>query len=365
MFLAVTPWHLLMSRPALEPNLALSFILLTIYFFIKARKIPVYFIFSGLSAGLSLYSYQSPKIFLPILGIGLILIYCREIFTKRNLIWLAAAAVGLILLIKPIINDWSKGGSARFEGTTIFYRQNTKPLPVLISNYFVHFSPGFLFSGGNIPRIQLKQTGLLLLLGAPFLLLGLRELWYQRRQKWAKLLLWWLLVGPVPAMIGFEAPHPIRAFNWLPALVLITALGLGKFKYKSIAVCLLIINFIFATRDYFLAYPIYSAQDWQYGYKQVAAIAREYEDRVDKIIISSYYGQPYIFTYWYQSRKPQAVFWGGMSKYLFREIKWGSDHLLPNSLIIGSPEDIPGDSSGIIKEINFPDGQVAFRVVKT
>jgi len=53
-----------------------------------------------------------------------------------------------------------------------------------------------------------------------------------------------------------------------------------------------------------------------------------------------------------------------MIKYLFRAIKWEEDQYMNNVLIIGTGEEIPAGVEGIIKEIKFPDGKVAFRVVK-
>ena len=208
---------------------------------------------------------------------------------------------------------------------------------------------------------------MLLFVTAPFFIIGLMALWKKRKKAWSKVLFWWLLIAPVPAMIGFEVPHPIRAYQLLPVLTIITAVGIKEFSTRSrlILYTLLVVNSLYFFYQYFIIYPVESARDWQYGYKQAAVVAREWEDRVDKVIISSYYGQPYVFTYWYQDRRPQSIFWGGVIKYLFRPVKLDGDKLLPNTLIIGSPEDIPSGSEGIIKEIYFPDGSVAFRVIKT
>ena len=161
-------------------------------------------------------------------------------------------------------------------------------------------------------------------------------------------------------------PHPIRSYQLLPVLILVIALGIKQIKHYRLWLWLVVaINAGWFFYHYFITYPVESAPDWQYGYKQVAAVASEWEDKVDKIIITSYYGQPYIFTYWYQDRRPQAIFWGEAIKYLFRVVKLDGDRLLPNTLLIGAPAEIPEDASGIIKEIYFPDGKVAFRVVKT
>jgi hypothetical protein len=212
----------------------------------------------------------------------------------------------------------------------------------------------------------MKETGMLLLVEAPLLILGLIELFKRRREKRSKVIGWWILCAPLPATIGFDAPHAIRALQVLPALILVAAVGFNQIrKYKIWLWLLVFINAGYFAYHYFRTYPTATARDWQYGYKEAAAVASEWEDRVDKVIISSYYGQAYVFTYWYQDRDPQAIFWGGAIKYLFRAIRLNGDLLLPNTLLIGAPEEIPASTRGIIRELYFPDGKVAFRVVKT
>ena len=68
--LAITPWHIIMSRPAFEPNLALFFILSAVFFRLKSFKNPKLLILASLSVVASLYTYHSPKIFLPLLILG-------------------------------------------------------------------------------------------------------------------------------------------------------------------------------------------------------------------------------------------------------------------------------------------------------
>ena len=376
LLLAITPWHVLMSRPAFEPNLALFFILSAIYFRLKSFKHPSLIILTALSGVLALYTYHSPKIFLPLLILGGVTIFRKKVFAKKMRQWTIAAAILAAILLFPLAKDTLSGGDSRFQGTSIFYTKegDSKPFNLslasdLIKNYFIHYSPQFLFSGNsNIPRIQMQQLGLLLLIQAPFLIIGFIYLLKHRQKNWAKFLLWWLIIGPVPAMIGFETPHPIRAYNFLPALTITSALGLTQLKkplFKNLVILGFIFNISFFLYRYFIHYPIYSAPDWQYGYKQAVLTAREYEDKVDKVIITSSYGQPHIFTYFYQQRQPLDVFWGAMIKYTFRDLKWDEDPHLNQVLLIGTPEEVPPDASGIIKTINFPDGKVAFQVVKT
>lgn len=365
LLMAISPWHILLARPAFEANLALMWILLGIWLFLRAVKRPAWLIASAASFILSFYSYQSPKIFVPIFVLGLLLIYRNKL--KRALIWLVLAGIITAAAIAPLVKDGLGAGGRRFQMTSVFFKpQNNLPL-TLVKNYLVHFSPKWLFwSGGETGRSQMRQTGMLLAVTAPFLVLGLMALWKRRKEAWSKVVWWWLLAAPLPAMIGFDVPHPIRSYQLLPALILIIALGIKQIRHYRFWLWLAVaINAGWFFYHYFITYPVESAPQWQYGYKQAAAVAAEWEDRVDKVIITSYYGQPYVFTYWYQDRDPQAIFWGGAIKYLFRAVKLDGDLLLPNTLIIGAPSEIPQDTQGIIKEIYFPDGKVAFRVVKT
>jgi hypothetical protein len=51
-------------------------------------------------------------------------------------------------------------------------------------------------------------------------------------------------------------------------------------------------------------------------------------------------------------------------RYEFRSIKFDEDRpQYPNSLIIGTDEEIP-DETNIIKEIPFPNGSSAFQIVQ-
>ena len=379
LLLAITPWSVMLSRGAFEQNLALLFILIVVYCFVLAFKKPIFFYFSALFLALSLYTYHSPKIFSPLFLLALIIIYRKKLLTKKmRLPIIGAAILGLILVIPLVKSTFKEGATMRFQSASIFYDKGKK-LPFdfnlvkkLTSNYLVHYNPAFYYSGvkDNF-RTQLKNQGILLWITAPFLLIGLLQLIKQRQKPWVKLILAWFLLGPAAAVIGKEAPHAIRAMNMLPALLITTSLGVSLVikKYQKPAIYLIgsltTLNLIFFLNHYLTQYPIYSAPDWQYGYKQVSQIAEKYDPEVNKIAITSHYGQPHIFTLVYQNRDPAFVFNGGMLKYIYYQIKWFDDSRFKDVLLIGSPEEIPEHPETLVEEINFPDGSPAFRVVKT
>ena len=377
--LAVTPWSVMMSRGAFEQNLALLFILVFIYFFSLSLKKPIFLYFSSLFFSLSLYTYHSPKIFAPIFLLSLVIIYRKKLFTpklSRHII--GASILGIVLVIPLLKSTFNQGGAMRFQSTAIFYKNDQKLpfdfklLKKLTSNYLVHYSPSFYFSGTKDNfRTQLKNQGILLWITAPFLIIGLLQLIKQRHKSSSKLIIAWLLIGPMAAVIGKEAPHVIRAMNMLPALLIITSIGVAKTikQYKKPAIYLIsvltLLNLIFFLHHYLTNYPIYSAPDWQYGYKQVSRLAKKYDSEVNKIVITSHYGQPHIFTLVNQNRDPAFVFNGGMRKYIYYQIKWFDDSRFKDVLLIGSPKEIPEHPETLVEEINFPDGSPAFRVVKT
>jgi len=388
--LAISPWHLQFSRVAFEPNLALFFIVLGVWLFLKALKRPIFYLLSSISYLLSLYSYHSPKLFLPLFLLILTFIYRKQIFKKQNFGYLFLTLILGLILVFPLLKTHLGGeAGARFTGTSIFYdkeeklRQfNFQLVKDIGRNYFVDYSPQFLFFGNeeNL-RNKMKEIGLLYLIEAPFLLIGLYTLIKQRKEKWAKLLLTWLLLAPIPAMIGIEAPHSLRTLNMLPALIIVIAIAIGKFlgyirrlgKKKMLFFCFLFsvfcfLNIIYYLYTYHFRYPVYAAKDWQYGYKQMAQYVETKEDEVEKIIITTSYGQPYIFIQFFQKLEPMQLWQEKIDQYQFRDINWEQDKNLKNVLIVATDDEVSlrtiASEVKIKKEIYFPDGSVAFRIIR-
>ncbi len=410
MLLALSPWHLLFSRPAFEPNIALFFITLGTWLFLLSLRTPYLWLFSGLSYLISLYAYHSPKVFLPPFLLGLLLIFYKQVSAGIGKYKLTSvfALIILIFATVPLIKiNFEGGGSTRVTGTSIFYDEhqqlkslNSDMMVMLGNNYLSHLNPQFfLSSSSNNYRMALKDYGLMTGIEWLFMIVGFVFLFKKRQNKGAQFLLLWFVFGFLPAMIGREVPHSLRSLNVLPAIILITAYSFIKLsrqllnlldqknikfnklnflKRSKNIILYVFFTFVFLAfswskinyfKEYYVAYPVYAARDWQYGYQQAIEIAQQYENQVDKIIITSAYGQPHIFTYFFEKREPMSVLWGAMIKYLFRDIKWQEDYSLKNSLLIGTaeeiPSSIPNDMGTLVGEVCFPDGTVAFRAVKT
>lgn len=86
-YLALCPWHIMLSRWGLESNLAPGFLLFGLYFFLRGVDESKFYMLSALFYGLSLYCYATIWPVVPfILLLQLIyLIYTGKIFRKKSL----------------------------------------------------------------------------------------------------------------------------------------------------------------------------------------------------------------------------------------------------------------------------------------
>lgn len=74
-FLAICPWHIMLSRWGLESNLAPGFLMFGLYFFLRGLDSPKCMLLSAVMYGLSLYAYATIWPFVPIILL-LQIIYC-------------------------------------------------------------------------------------------------------------------------------------------------------------------------------------------------------------------------------------------------------------------------------------------------
>ena len=100
--LAVSPWHIMLSRWGLESNLAPAFLLFGLFFFVKGVKKNYLFIFSAIFYGLALYAYAITWVVVPLMVAGSCLYL---LFSKVKFSWKYAILfiVILFLLALPLI----------------------------------------------------------------------------------------------------------------------------------------------------------------------------------------------------------------------------------------------------------------------
>jgi len=423
--LSISPWHLQFSRGAWEANLALFLVLLGIFSFLKAEAKKFKWLYlSVASFALTLFAYQSSKLFVPLIIFGLLLCFAKKIkvLPKKHLL---INFVLLLIIALPIYFSIFSGGGGRLKVMSIFSypRQegeiqeilkqdnnnqilfklfHTEPLALgrgILERYFNHFSGKFLFFEGDwsTPRHNVPYAGVLYYFD--FFLLSLGAYWLIRQNSSASKFIWfWLLIAPLPAALSRDSIQAVRSLNMVFPLMVIIGAGIYqtyfwlKNQKKAIYVlCSLFYvlfylwNIFYYLDQYYIHYPIQSSQYWQYGYKNLVNKIYPIRNNYSQIIMTPKYGQPYIYWLFYTKYNPlnyqkQANLtenpWGDVGQVEkidnveFRNIYWPSDRSLTKSLFIGTEEEIPlkdidPNQARILEEIKFLNGKVAFRVVET
>lgn len=415
--IAISPWSIQFSRVGFESHVGTVLNCLSALFFLKAFKKPWVLSLSAIFAGLSIYTYQSEKVFTPLLLFALFLIYRKEFFALKKKYIISSVLIGILVILPMFFYILgNRAALLRVTGTSIFSyqtellktnieklerdRQNNDTLgtildnrrfvyaKTIISGYIVHFDPNWLFIRGDIARHHAPNMGILYLFEFPLVLLGIYYLLFGNFNKKTKLLLFsWLLLAPVPASITTGVPHAVRTMNFIPSIQIISALGLlyaflliNKLKFKKLIYVIFSLifffNFSYYLNQYFVQLNYFDSQQWQYGYEKAVDQVKLIEDDYKEIIVSD--SQPmdksYMFFLFYLKYPPSEYQKIGekssgsftshhyFGKYSFRSIDWEKDSLKKDVLIIANPDEIP-EGVGTIKTIYNLDNTPAIKIV--
>ena len=422
--LAISPWLIQFSRVGFESNVGTCLNILMVLFLIKGFKKPWMFSLSAFFASLSIYSYQSEKVFTPLLALAVVIIFYKKLFAINKKYILAAFILGIIVVAPMALYILgNRAALLRVTGKSVFSSQtellktNIKKLEqdklnndkigslfdnrrlvygkTIISGYASHFDLNWLFITGDISRHHAPSMGLLYLFEFPFILLGIYFLIFDSSgngfDKKTKFLIFsWFLIAPIPASITTGIPHAVRTLNFLPTWQIFAALGIlstfifvKKFKnikwiFYFVFGLVFILNVSYYLNQYFVQQNYYNSQDWQYGYKQAVYEVDKIQEKYTKIVVSD--NQPmdksYMFFLFYLKYPPRDYqkigehSSGGYAahhsfgKYTFRPINWSRDSVDKNVLYVGTPSEIP-KGLHVIKTIYNLDGSEAIKIAGT
>ena len=135
--LAICPWHIMMSRWALESNLLPTVFLVGIWFLLKGIGRPGFLVSAGLSFAFALYAYGTAYFAVPVF---LVMASCYLIWTRRiRWGWYGAAAALFTIVATPIAAViWTNqvhGGSFSLAGIGI-PEMPTMPRYKIVSSLF-------------------------------------------------------------------------------------------------------------------------------------------------------------------------------------------------------------------------------------
>lgn len=306
-FLAVSPWLFIFSRTGYEATAGLMFFVLGVYFFVLSLKEKLFLLGSSLGLILSIYSYNSFRIIVPIFiafAVVFLIKEHRKALNKMKFIGLAALMMIVVSTIPIIRLIYLDVGAVRLRTVGV---SQTKEI---LTNYVSHFGPDFLLNGDTNPRSQQPGFGQIWLIDIPLLLIGLAAI-AKSRKKLFLLPLLSVLIAPIPASITRESPHALRAITAVPFLAIIWAFGvvflIKNFKkFKTVLVIGIVVLSLLSFENYFenffRFYNSQTSKDWQYEYKEI--FQRDFSG-YKKVTVPDEYGQPYIFALFYLKYPPE------------------------------------------------------------
>ena len=363
--LAISPWHLQFSRTGFEANIGLFFLITGILFLLKFINSPNFrnTVISAIFLGVSIYFYRSIQLFLPLLLIGVLIIFRKNIFNKENFKFIILGSIVFLAITLPFVPTMlSKEGLTRQRQTNfisnssnevykssvkinelgkstfskVIFNRRVVYLEIFVRNYFSHFSPNFLFLNGDPnPRHSVRGIGVLYSWEFIFVILGSFTL-FKLNPKTRNTILYWILIAPIPAALAYPAPHALRSLNILPVPQFIIALGMiylfiflsVKWR-KAFIVAFTLIIIVFMARYLYLYHNVFkfeTSSEWADGYKQAVFKTMDLERDYQKIIVTGKYWQPYIYYLFYTKYSPKDYQLHGtkkgFGKYYFGGTSW-------------------------------------------
>lgn len=279
LFLAISPWHIQFSRIAFRAILIPFLFCLALLFFVKSFKQPKFLPVSSLIFALSLYTYASARVFVPLFMLGLVIIFWQHFWQNKKETFISLFLFSIVFI--PLLIFWlSPAGMARAKGTGL-----ETNITAIIKYYFSYFNPIFLFFKGDpITRHSAAKIGELYYFEIITVFWGIICLLKENKQIKSILFLW-LFLYPLPAAITSPS-HALRAISGAPLFAIISAYGLVKLfdllqpKFKKIASfsvgLILIASLAILTKTYFIDYPLYTTKAWQYGIREAISYGEKH-----------------------------------------------------------------------------------------
>lgn len=325
LLLAISPWHVVASRNAFESDVAVPFITLGTYFFLKSLKdqrfsVPALGFFI-----ICFYIYRSNWLFVPIYLASLLFLFRKSI--KNPLRHLKMLTISLIFLLPLLPVVISFKGQSRFIQESfiwgppkigiindinekrgvcsqvlpanicvVFYNKYLAFLKQYTNNYLDNLSPKTFFDKIQPTGFQSFATrSPLYFFELPLVFLGV--FWILKRNKIASLVLIpWLLVVPLGASaVGIGNYGRINIF--MPAIQILTAFGIfsvistaKKFKIgkpTTAFLSLIIILSVFQMLlDLFYQEPFKISRYQRFGYESLFSYLKSKEQNYDNILVS-------------------------------------------------------------------------------
>lgn len=414
--LAVSPWHVMLSRAAFEANVATFFIAAGVWLFLGGIQEKKWYLpLSAFSFALSIYTFNSARVVAPLLVILLGLVFFKKLFTRKKQT-IVALLLGIGIVFPLVGFLLSPQASLRFREVNIFtdgnvvkranaeiandnnafwskiiHNRRVGYAQAFLKHYFDNLSFQFLFikGDGNL-KFSIQDVGQMYLWEFPFFLAGIIFL-VKRREGYWWLIPAWLLLAIIPSATARETPHALRIEASLPTFQILTAYGLSMFflflsslpkrwqlQRMVVVVTLSIVivtNIAYFFHSYAIHYPREVSGEWQYGYKEAISYIKEVENEYDEVRMTTELGRPHEYVLFYLKYPPERFRqtaqitrdpFGFVHVHSFDKYVFGGDEInVPATdnkkvLYIEIPRKVPNNVN-ILKEFKLLNGQTALQ----
>ncbi len=395
---AIEPWSVHLSRIYHEATVALFFLLLGFLFWIYAYKKRQLLPLSIVSFMLSMYTYHSNKLLIPLFLSSLVFLNRAKLAAFPKNIKFVSILIFLFFAIPFVVlallgQVFARAGSTnifilwpktqvlqsllewyRFDGLLEFFVHNQYFYFVweVVGRYIAYFSPHNLF-------LREPQEPVTIVAGNsifyPFefipWLVGLLYL-IKNAQKHRKLFAL-LVLAPLPAILTWNWFQPGRTMALFAVFSILIGVGIIKIIEYISGVFGRVINSLLTQKVFISSVVIYGLisafylfdsinvqlptrdlGNWQPGFKETVPVVMSLEKDYRQVIIETPQAQPYIFYLFYGKYSPERyrkeLDLGKIGtprklydfgKFKFRKIYWPEDRNLKNKLFVGSEENLP------------------------
>lgn len=344
--LAISPWHINLSRTVTENVIVVFFVSLGVALWLtwlKKKNLKLLFaaFFSFL---LTLVIYQAPRAFLPFFIPLFIFLFYRRVQKKEIVLtvflFFATVLTPLFFVLSSdtlsvrlrMLSIFSPEQRTKLVLTEQIHADGVQAVPAFIArvfhnkpvgythqflqNYFGHFSYDFLFSDGGFPdRYRIPYSGLLYIFELPLLLFGIWKMGY-KAPKLAAFLGGWVIIAPIGTALTFDdIPNLQRTINVFPALSLIAAFGFIeflqaislrrlKFFFLILSAGIILYSVSYYLHQYYIHGPVYRPWYRSDGYKELVRRIEKLSPEYKKVVVTSRETAPSIFFLFFTSYNP-------------------------------------------------------------
>lgn len=326
--LAISPWHIFISRWAIPPSIVSFFLFLFLCTFMWALKKQKnsnsvwQYIIPATIGGILTSTYPTQKVFVPFFIFVLGIIYLRKNLKSLLIFWiffvLLVSPIYILTLTNPVYN-------ARFGVVSVFSSLNV--VKSIVTRYVEYFLPYFHFGIGDSDVMhQVSGIGNSYNFLSPFFYLGIvicvlglfKKISIKKIDpRIYQMLLTWLFLFPLAASLTLQHNMVLRVIHGLPLVsmfFILSCMYIWQFIRKQFKTIFLAVVFLMGmtnlyqfSKVYYGWYPRMAFLQYQYGIHESLTYLEQNQDKFKKVVIDVNINQPYIFYLFFSRFDPNKL----------------------------------------------------------